>query len=257
MSYEHIRVELRDAYAEVTLAEPKRRNALSFDVLTELWRAFERLGESEALGVMLSAEGPVFSAGHDFADMAGRDLQAMRQLLRRCTDLMQTIQAIPQPVLARVHGLATAAGCQLVASCDLAVASSEAGFATPGGKGGWFCTTPMIAVGRAVGRKRALEMLMTGDTVDAETAADWGLVNRVVPPDELDHAAWDLLRRATRGSPLAKGIGKQAYYATIDLDQPKAYAYAVEVMAASALTEDGREQMRAFLEKRRPVFRGK
>jgi enoyl-CoA hydratase/carnithine racemase len=244
MSYEHIRVELRDAYAEVTLAEPKRRNALSFDVLTELWRAFERLGESEALGVMLSAEGPVFSAGHDFADMAGRDLQAMRQLLRRCTDLMQTIQAIPQPVLARVHGLATAAGCQLVASCDLAVASSEAGFATPGGKGGWFCTTPMIAVGRAVGRKRALEMLMTGDTVDAETAADWG-------------AAWDLLRRATRGSPLAKGIGKQAYYATIDLDQPKAYAYAVEVMAASALTEDGREQMRAFLEKRRPVFRGK
>jgi enoyl-CoA hydratase/carnithine racemase len=170
---------------------------------------------------------------------------------------MTTMQSIPQPVIARVHGLATAAGCQLVATCDLAVASEKAYFATPGGKGGWFCTTPMVAVSRAIGRKRALEMLMTGDPVDAQTAADWGLVNKVVPAERLDEETRSLLERATRGSVLSKGIGKQAFYAQIDLDQPKAYAYAVEVMASSALTEDAQEGMRAFLEKRQPVFKGR
>jgi enoyl-CoA hydratase/carnithine racemase len=144
-----------------------------------------------------------------------------------------------------------------VATADLAVAAENVQFATPGGKGGWFCTTPMVAVSRAVGRKRALELLMTGDSIDAATAADWGLVNHVVPEDQLAAASRDLLQRATRGSPLSKGIGKQAYYAQIDMDQPKAYAYAVEVMAASALTEDAQENMRAFIEKRPPVFKGK
>jgi enoyl-CoA hydratase/carnithine racemase len=257
MDWEHIRIEPRGEHVEITLDRPERRNALSWEVLGELWRAFREVGESKASGVLLGASGPVFSAGHDFADMAGRDLAGMRALLRRCTEVMETIQAIPQPVVAKVHALATAAGCQLVASCDLAVASTEASFATPGGRGGWFCTTPMVAVARAIGRKRALELLMTGDPIDAATAAEWGLVNRVVPPAELDAAAWELLRRATRGSPLSKGLGKQAYYATIDLDQPKAYAHAIEVMAASSLTADGRESMRAFLEKRRPVFQGK
>ena len=159
-------------------------------------------------------------------------------------------------MLASVQGMATAAGCQLVATCDLAVAVESASFATPGGKGGWFCTTPMVAVSRQIGRKRALELLMTGDAIDAKTAQDWGLLNRVVPDAELESASLELLRRATRGSPLSKGIGKQAYYAQIDMDQPKAYAYALEVMAASALTDDGKEQMSAFLEKRRPVFKG-
>jgi enoyl-CoA hydratase/carnithine racemase len=153
-----------------------------------------------------------------------------------------------------VHGLATAAGCQLVATCDLAVASTEAGFATPGGKGGWFCTTPMVAVSRAIGRKRALEMLLTGDVIDAQTAADWGLVNRVVSPERLVEETQCLLEAATRGSFFSKGIGKQAYYAQIDLPQPQAYDYAQEVMAAASQLPDAQEGMQAFLEKRKPHF---
>jgi enoyl-CoA hydratase/carnithine racemase len=170
---------------------------------------------------------------------------------------MTTMQAIPQPVVARVHGLATAAGCQLVATADLAVAADTAAFAVPGGKAGWFCTTPMVAVGRAVGRKRALEMAMTGDAIDAPTAAEWGLINKVVPAADLDRQTLDLLQRATRGSALSKGIGKQAYYAQIDLDQPKAYAYAIEVMASASQTSDAKEGVAAFLEKRRPKFTGR
>ncbi len=256
MDLEHIRFEPNDDVTRITLNRPEKRNALSLALMTELLDAFRAAGASKTLGVLLCAKGPVFSAGHDFADMAGRDLAEMRALLGRCNELMAQVQSIPQPVLASVQGTATAAGCQLVATCDLAIAAEEATFATPGGKGGWFCTTPMVAVSRAVGRKRALELLMTGDPIDARTALEWGLINRVVPADELESTSLDLLRRATRGSPLSKGIGKQAYYAQIDMDQPRAYAYALEVMAASALTDDGREQMRSFLEKRRPVFKG-
>ncbi len=254
MDYEHILVRPWESHLVITLNRPEKRNALSAEMMRELLHAFEAAGESKTRGVLLEAAGPVFSAGHDFADMAGRDLEAMRSLLALCTRLMTQIQRIPQPVLAKVHALATAAGCQLVASCDLAVASSEAQFATPGGRGGWFCTTPMVAVSRAIGRKRALELLMTGEPIDASTAAEWGLVNRVVAPAELDEAALDLLRRATRGSRFSKGLGKQAFYAQIDLEQPKAYDYAVEVMASGSQHADAREGMRAFLEKRRPVF---
>jgi enoyl-CoA hydratase/carnithine racemase len=164
------------------------------------------------------------------------------------------MQQIPQPVVARVHGLATAAGCQLVATADLAVASDAAGFAAPGGKGGWFCHTPMVAIARNVGRKRAAELALSGDAIDAATALDWGLVNRVVPAARLDSAVSDLLERVTRGSAESKGIGKQAFYAQVDLDQPKAYAYAVEVMAATSQLPDAREGMRAFLDKRKPVW---
>jgi enoyl-CoA hydratase/carnithine racemase len=168
--------------------------------------------------------------------------------------MMDTVQSIPQPVCAKVHALATAAGCQLVATCDLAVAAETATFALPGGKGGLFCHTPLVAVGRNVGRKRALEMAMTGDPITAATAADWGLVNRAVPVDELDSSVDDLMRRATRGSSSAKAMGKHAYYAQIDLDQQKAYSYAVEVMSAGVTTPDGQEGITSFLEKRRPVF---
>ena len=257
MTYKNIELFEDDWFAMIVMNRQARRNALSLDHMQELIHAFRTVGADKHRGVILAAKGPTFCAGHDFIDMSGSNLNEMRALLNTCTELMTTIQSIPQPVIARVHGLATAAGCQLVATCDLAVASENASFATPGGKGGWFCTTPMVAVSRAIGRKRALEMLMTGDPVDAQTAADWGLVNKVVPAERLDEETRSLLERATRGSVLSKGIGKQAFYAQIDLDQPKAYAYAVEVMASSALTEDAQEGMRAFLEKRQPVFKGR
>ncbi len=254
MTYQHVLVKREGDLTTITLNRPEKRNALSLDVMLELTAAFREAGESDALGVILAANGPVFSAGHNFADMAGADLAEARRLFEVCTEMMDTIQAIPQPVVAKVHALATAAGCQLVATCDLAVASDEAGFAIPGGKGGLFCHTPLVAVGRNVGRKRALEMAMTGDAIDAATAADWGLVNRVVPAAQLDEATFDLISRATRGSVGSKGLGKHAFYAQIDLDQNKAYTYAVEVMAAAALTADAQEGISAFLEKRKPTF---
>jgi enoyl-CoA hydratase/carnithine racemase len=223
--------------------------------MRELTAAFGELAGSDALGIVLAGNGPVFSAGHDFADVAGADLTEVRSLLTACTELMNLIQQVPQPVVARVHGLATAAGCQLVATADLAVASEDAGFAAPGGKGGWFCHTPMVAIARNIGRKRAMEMALSGDVIDAHTALEWGLVNRVVPPAQLDSAVADLLERVTRGSAESKGIGKQALYAQIDLDQPKAYAYAVEVMAATSQLPDAREGMQAFLGKRKPQWR--
>ena len=256
MSYQCVLVDRDGDFITITMNLPGRRNALSLAHMQELIDSFRKAGETDALGVILAGNGSVFSSGHDFADMAGSDLAEMRRLLVTCTELMTVMQTIPQPVVARVHGLATAAGCQLVASADLAVAADTAQFAVPGGKGGWYCTTPMVAVGRAVGRKRAVEMAMTGDPIDAATAADWGLINKVVPAERLVDATLDLLRRATRGSPLSKGIGKQAFYAQIDLDQPKAYSYAIEVMAAASQTADAREGVAAFLEKRPPKFTG-
>jgi enoyl-CoA hydratase/carnithine racemase len=252
MDYEHILVHQDGDFATITMDRPERRNALSLAHMRELIAAFTQVGEGDALGIVLAGNGPVFCAGHDFADVAEGDLQTVRALLMTCTELMTLMQQVPQPVLARVHGLATAAGCQLVASADLAVASDDAGFAAPGGKGGWFCHTPMVAIARNVGRKRAAEMAMSGDVIDAATALDWGLVNRVVPAAQLDSATAELLERVTRGSAASKGIGKQALYAQIDLDQQKAYAYAIEVMAATSQLPDAREGMRAFLDKRKP-----
>lgn len=257
MPYEYILSERDGDYTTITMNRPEKRNALSLAHMRELIHAFQAAGESDATGVILAANGPVFSAGHDFADMAGSNLPEMRKLLWTCTELMTLMQTIPQVVIARVHGLATAAGCQLVASADLAVASENAGFATPGGKGGWFCHTPVVALSRSVGRKRALEMALTGDTIDAATAADWGLVNRVVPLEELEAATLGLLRRATRGSVLSKALGKQGFYAQVDLDQPKAYAYAVELMAGASQTADGQEGMASFLEKRQPEWQNR
>jgi enoyl-CoA hydratase/carnithine racemase len=253
-TYQHLLVETSGAITTVTLDRPEKRNALALDVMVELTAAFREVGESEALGVILAASGPVFSAGHNFADMAGTSLGQARRLFEVCADMMETVQQIPQPVVAKVHALATAAGCQLVATCDLAVAAESAAFALPGGKGGLFCHTPLVAVARNIGRKRALEMALTGDPVDAATAAEWGLINKVVPDDQLDAAVADLIGRATRGSALSKAIGKRTFYAQVDLDQPKAYGYATEVMAAAATTADAQEGIAAFLEKRKPKF---
>jgi enoyl-CoA hydratase/carnithine racemase len=255
MGYEHVLVERSGEFATVTMNRPQRRNALSLAHMRELIAAFRELADSDALGIVLAGNGPVFSSGHDFADVAESDLSQVRALLATCTELMDLMQRVPQPVVARVHGLATAAGCQLVATADLAVASEDAGFAAPGGKGGWFCHTPMVPIARNIGRKRAMELALSGDVIDAATALDWGLVNRVVPAAQLDSAVADLLERVTRGSAESKGIGKQALYAQIDLDQPKAYAYAIEVMAATSQLPDARENMQAFLGKRKPVWR--
>jgi enoyl-CoA hydratase/carnithine racemase len=263
MEYQHLIVEPRAAEHEhlepgqvvtVTLNRPEKRNALALDVMRELTAALETVGASDALGVVLAANGPVFSAGHNFGDMAGASLDDARKLFDVCTTMMTTVQTIPQPVVARVHALATAAGCQLVASCDMAIAATSAGFALPGGKGGLFCHTPLVAVARNIGRKRALEMALTGDPIDAETAADWGLINRVVPDDELDAAVDDLMARSIRGSALSKALGKRTFYAQVDQPDAEAYTIAMDEMSRAAMLDDAQENFRAFLEKRRPTF---
>jgi enoyl-CoA hydratase/carnithine racemase len=250
MEFDHIAVQRSGRFTTITMNRPHRRNALSAEHLRELITAFTQAGDSDAAGLILAGAGPVFCAGHDFADVAKADGACVRRLLLDCTELMTLIESVPQPVIARVHGLATAAGCQLVASCDLAVAAEGAGFAAPGGKGGWFCHTPMVAIARNVGRKRAAELALTGDAISAAQALDWGLVNAVVPAAGLDGAVSDLLTRATRGAAASKAIGKSTLYAQLDLGQADAYRLAVEVMAATSQTDEAREGMAAFLEKR-------
>ena len=253
--YEHILVKREDGVVTVTMNRAARRNSLSAGHLAELLAAFRETASTDASGIVLAGAGPVFCAGHDFGDVAARDFAGTRDLLQLCTELMRTIQSVPQVVIARVHGLATAAGCQLVASCDLAVAAESAGFALPGGKGGWFCHTPAVPVARAVGRKRLMELALTGDVIDAATALDWGLVNRVVPDERLDEAIADLLGRATRGSRASKALGKQTLYAQLDRPEADAYTIAVEVMAAASQTPAAREGMESFLAKRKPHWR--
>jgi enoyl-CoA hydratase/carnithine racemase len=255
-SYRYILVEGSGSVAVVTLNRPEKRNALSLDVMRELIAAFEAIGADRTVKVaILRGIGPVFSAGHDLREMLERSVEEYRTTFDVCVRLMETIQAIPQPVIAEVAGIATAAGCQLVATCDLAVASSDAKFATPGVKIGLFCTTPMVALTRAIGRKRAMQMLLTGDFVDAATAAEWGLVNRVVAPGELATAAHALAAQIASAAGFVIGLGKAAFYAQVDLDQPKAYAYAKEVISMNALAEDAQEGMDAFVTKRAPAWR--
>lgn len=251
---ESVQVARDGAVVTITLDRPEKRNALAVDVMLELTEALRNAGETDALGIVIAASGPVYSAGHNFGDMAGATFEEARRVFDICTEMMGVIQSVPQPVCARVHALATAAGCQIVASCDLAIAAESAGFAIPGGKGGLFCHTPLVAVARNVGRKRALEMAFTGDAIDAHTAADWGLINRAVPDDDLDDAVADLMTRATRGSALSKALGKRTFYRQVDLAQDLAYEYAVQVMAAAATTADAQEGIAAFLEKRKPKW---
>jgi enoyl-CoA hydratase/carnithine racemase len=257
-TYENLILQREGPLAVITLNRPQRRNALSLELMEELIRCLDEIAASrETRAVILAAAGKVFCSGHDLSEMAGRNINEYRHIFDVCTRLMEKIQGIPQPVIAEVQGIATAAGCQLVASCDLAVASDQAAFATPGVKIGLFCTTPMVPLSRAVGRKRALEMLLTGDLVDAATAADWGLINRVVPAASLTAETRKLAARIDEASSLVIGIGKQAYYTQVDLDQPKAYAYAKEVMTMNALAADAQEGISAFLEKRPACWTGK
>jgi enoyl-CoA hydratase/carnithine racemase len=258
MNFENICMAREGLVAVVTLNRPQRRNALSLGLMLELIGCLDEIGRNrEIRAVILAAAGKVFCSGHDLSEMAGRDIGEYRRIFDVCTQVMMKIQAIPQPVIAEVQGIATAAGCQLVATCDLAVAAEEAAFGTPGVKIGLFCTTPMVALTRAIGRKRALEMLLTGELVDARTAADWGLINQVVPASGLAAATRKLAAKVADSSSLVVALGKQAYYTQIDLDQAKAYAYAKEVMSMNALAADAQEGISAFLEKRPPCWKGK
>ncbi len=258
MAFENIRCTFEGPIAVVTLNRPTRRNALSLELMLELIQCLEDLGRNCAVhAVILAAEGKVFSSGHDLSEMVGRDINEYRRVFDVCSQLMEKIQSIPQPVIAEVQGVATAAGCQLVATCDLAIAVEDAAFATPGVKIGLFCTTPMVALSRAIGRKRALQMLLTGEMVPAAQAVDWGLINAAVPAAELKDATRKLALKIAQASSLTLAIGKQAYYTQIDLDQPKAYAYAKEVMSMNALAADAQEGISAFLGKRTACWAGK
>ncbi|MBH0120911.1 enoyl-CoA hydratase [Rhodococcus sp. CX] len=240
----------------LTLNRPQQRNPLSVDTMREVIRGLRALSADSRV-IVIRADGPVFSAGHDLREMIGRTLEEERAIFDVCNEMMRTVQSIPQPVIASVQGPAVAAGCQLVASCDLAVAATDAVFGTPGVRIGLFCSTPMVAVSRAVGRKRALQMLLTGDTIDAETAADWGLVNFVVPPEELEIRTTELAAKIVSASSATVRIGKEAFYRQIDLPQDEAYEAMAETMAANAVICDAQEGMSAFVEKRPPVWQGR
>ena len=252
-STERVAVTESAGVVTITLTDERRRNPLSRATIADLHAAV--VGAVDAHAIVITSTGPVWSTGHDLKEIAALDEAGLVDLFAACTAMMRAIGTAPQPVVAKVSGLATAAGCQLVASCDIVVADETARFATPGGKGGLFCHTPMVAVARAVGRKRAAEMAMTGDEIDAATAAAWGLVNQVVPTDDLAGAVDDMVARLTRGSRYAKGIGKQTLYRQMDERIDDAYALATQVMAADAATGDGHEGAAAFAEKRHPEFR--
>lgn len=241
--------------ARVELTNPRRRNALGRRTLDDLLGAFGALGDDRDVRVIvLSATGPAFSSGHDIAEMVGRDEDWYRDLFGTCSALMQLLRSLRQPVVAAVDGVATAAGCQLVAGCDLAVATQRSTFATPGVKIGLFCSTPLVPLSRAVAPKRALEMLFTGEPIDAATALAWGLVNRVVADDVLEAGVDALVAPLLATSAEVLALGKAAYYHQVPLSEPSAYDVMTEIMTANALLEDAQEGMRAFVEKRPPVW---
>lgn len=255
MAYRTILYEEKEGVGRITLNRPEKRNALSLELLQETGRCLQEAGESRSAKVLIvSGAGEHFSAGHDLNEVRSGDLEAIRHLFQTCLDLMLRIQAVPQPVIAEVRGIATAAGCQLVAACDLAVAGESALFATPGVRIGLFCTTPMVPLSRNVGRKRALDMLLTGRFVSAREALEYGLVNRVAPDDGLAEEAHGLALEIARYSLNTLSIGKRAFYTQMHMDDERAYQYAREVISSNALMPDALEGMSAFLEKRRPKW---
>jgi enoyl-CoA hydratase/carnithine racemase len=244
--------------ARITLNRPDKRNALSLELMQELIGALrETSKQPNTRAIVIDAAGPAFSAGHDLSEMIDRDQAFLDELFATCTVMMETIHELAQPVIAKVHGIATAAGCQLVAACDLAVAAEGTRFGTPGVKIGLFCSTPMVPVSRAVGRKRAMQMLLTGEPIDANTALDWGLINQVVPPDELGAAVDRLIQAIARSSSYTVATGKRAFYDQIDRAEHDAYEHTKTVMTENALAADAQEGMAAFLEKRSPNWVGR
>ena len=249
--------ELKDGVAYLTLNNPGRRNALSTELLGELKELLQEFASDDAVRVVvLRSEGPVFSSGHDLNEMIDRDAESYTAVFALCTEVMEAIRLLPKPVIAQVQGLATAAGCQLVATCDLAVAADSAAFATPGVQIGLFCTTPGVALARSVATtKKAMEMLLTGTPVSASEALEIGLVNRVVPDAELESSVAVLARQIASASAQTLAIGKPAFYQQIELDRPAAYDVAQKVMVDNLLKEDAYEGISAFLQKRNPEWR--
>jgi enoyl-CoA hydratase/carnithine racemase len=247
--------EVSDGIAFLTLNHPEKRNALSGAMLAALKEQLGRIAaDDRARVVILRAEGPVFSSGHDLREMVDRARTDYEAIFALCTDVMEAIRRLPKPVIAQVQAVATAAGCQLAATCDLVVAAENATFATPGVKIGLFCTTPAVALCRAVGSKKAMEMLLTGTPISAREAERAGLVNRVAPADRLAEETLQLARQILTASAYTVGIGKRAFYEQLPLDHAGAYAVAQPVMVENALARDAQEGMRAFLEKRPPKW---
>jgi enoyl-CoA hydratase/carnithine racemase len=256
-NYRNLLISRGDAAARIVLNRPAKRNALSLELMEEMIAALRDVSrQRDTRAVVIEGAGPAFSAGHDLSEMIGRDRVFLAHLFDRCSEMMESIRELPQPVIAKVHGIATAAGCQLVAACDLAVAAEDTRFATPGVKIGLFCSTPMVPVSRAVGRKRAMQMLLTGEPVDAATALEWGLINRVAPAELLETAVAELVDAIARSSAYTVATGKRAFYSQIDRSEEDAYEHCELVMTENALAHDAQEGMSAFLKKRQPVWRG-
>jgi len=249
-----------DGIARLTLNRPRQYNALSMDLMAELQAALDDIAADTSLRVVvIEGAGRGFCAGHDLKELRGRsgDRDFYGEVFRRCSRLMVSLTTLPQPVIAKVHGIATAAGCQLVASCDLAVADEAAQFGTPGVNIGLFCSTPMVALSRAVPRKQAMEMLLTGDMIDAATAVNYGLINRAVPAAALEDATQALAAKIVAKSPLTLKIGKEAFYRQVEYALVEAYAYTAQVMTTNMLARDAEEGIDAFIEKRKPEWQGR
>ncbi len=253
-TWQHLLVADEPPVTRITLNRPDRRNAMSLALMRELQQALE--GANSRV-IVIAGAGPAFSAGHDLTELSACEGDDAAELFATCSALMTTVQAVRQPVIAQVHGVATAAGCQLVASCDLAIADTAARFATPGVRIGLFCSTPMVALTRTVGPKRAMQMLLTGDLIDAATAVDWGLINEAVAPDALSGAVTALAERIAEASPMVLALGKRAFYEQAGIPQADAYELAGKVMTDNASTDDAHEGISAFLEKRPPIWTGR
>jgi enoyl-CoA hydratase/carnithine racemase len=257
MSSKPLITEVRDAVARLTLNRPEKRNALSLDLLRELETSLTQIaGDASIRAVVIASQGAVFCSGHDLSEMVGGSEASYHELFALCSRVMYQFRRLPQPVIARVQGTATAAGCQLVAACDLSVAAESATFATPGVKIGLFCTTPMVPLVRAIAPKAALEMLLTGKPITAQRALELGLINRVVKPDELDVAVQEYVEAILASSPLTVRIGKAAFYDQLQLDEAVAYDRATNVMTDNAVRHDAQEGIQAFLQKRKPTWTG-
>jgi enoyl-CoA hydratase/carnithine racemase len=258
MNYDDLKFDSEGGIGIITLNRPEKRNALSLELLQELSALLTSISQDrETRVVIIKGEGKVFCAGHDISQLINHEMTFYKAIFDTCVEVMEKIQHLPQPVIAQVHGVATAAGCQLVAACDLAVAEEDTLFGTPGVKVGLFCTTPAVPLVRAIGRKRALEMLFTGRMISAYVALQYGLINKVVPGDQLTAETTALAQHIAEASPLTLGMGKAAFYTQVNLADSQAYDYAKQAIVNNLFAEDAQEGLSAFLEKRKPAWKGR